>query len=257
MTVPTKTTSNPDTPTVGRWTKREHELFLEGLQRFGKSWKKISSLVHTRTLVQIRTHAQKYLQKQTRAAIKADAKAAEAALRAQSRSTFKHSDRSILPTKAVDPPTLQMNPPMLRQWKSPYSEDHSEFTLANSQSNFQLHNVNRLDQLLQDDHTIPFVDEQYTSPTAIEDGLFRPLYTREQWMQRLAQSSSTSYPNKRRRVEPSTSSLPVLRPAIPSATFEPLPAPDNLSSPTNSSLSAAALLAAHETEETTTYNAWL
>ncbi|CEG47795.1 protein [Plasmopara halstedii] len=55
---------------VGRWTKREHELFLEGLQRFGKSWKKISSLVHTRTLVQIRTHAQKYLQKQSRGAIK-------------------------------------------------------------------------------------------------------------------------------------------------------------------------------------------
>ncbi|KAF1789298.1 Myb domain [Phytophthora cactorum] len=52
------------------------ELFLEGLQRFGKSWKKISSLVHTRTLVQIRTHAQKYLQKQSRAAIKNDAKAA-------------------------------------------------------------------------------------------------------------------------------------------------------------------------------------
>ncbi|KAG7396005.1 hypothetical protein PHYBOEH_002911 [Phytophthora boehmeriae] len=64
---------------VGRWTKREHELFLEGLQRFGKSWKKISSLVHTRTLVQIRTHAQKYLQKQSRAALKADAKAAAAA----------------------------------------------------------------------------------------------------------------------------------------------------------------------------------
>ncbi|EGZ10394.1 hypothetical protein PHYSODRAFT_520940, partial [Phytophthora sojae] len=56
----------PNGTQVGRWTKREHELFLEGLQRFGKSWKKISSLVHTRTLVQIRTHAQKYLQKQSR-----------------------------------------------------------------------------------------------------------------------------------------------------------------------------------------------
>jgi SHAQKYF class myb-like DNA-binding protein len=51
---------------IGRWTKREHELFLEGLKLYGKSWKKISNLVVTRTLVQIRTHAQKYLQKQSK-----------------------------------------------------------------------------------------------------------------------------------------------------------------------------------------------
>lgn len=64
--------SNPPPATqVGRWTKKEHELFLEGLRLYGKSWKKISSLVNTRTLVQIRTHAQKYLQKQTKAAQKA------------------------------------------------------------------------------------------------------------------------------------------------------------------------------------------
>ncbi|KDO33427.1 hypothetical protein SPRG_02234 [Saprolegnia parasitica CBS 223.65] len=52
---------------TGRWTKKEHELFLEGLERYGKSWKHISNLVVTRTLVQIRTHAQKYLQKQNKA----------------------------------------------------------------------------------------------------------------------------------------------------------------------------------------------
>ncbi|EQC31384.1 hypothetical protein SDRG_10985 [Saprolegnia diclina VS20] len=52
---------------TGRWTKKEHELFLEGLKRYGKSWKHISNLVVTRTLVQIRTHAQKYLQKQNKA----------------------------------------------------------------------------------------------------------------------------------------------------------------------------------------------
>lgn len=64
--------ANPQQATqVGRWTKKEHELFLEGLRLYGKSWKKISSLVNTRTLVQIRTHAQKYLQKQTKAAQKA------------------------------------------------------------------------------------------------------------------------------------------------------------------------------------------
>jgi SHAQKYF class myb-like DNA-binding protein len=61
---------------VGRWTKKEHELFLEGLKLYGRSWKKISTLVVTRTLVQIRTHAQKYLQKQSRAAQKFAAAAA-------------------------------------------------------------------------------------------------------------------------------------------------------------------------------------
>ncbi|ETW09247.1 hypothetical protein H310_01647 [Aphanomyces invadans] len=58
--------SSGEPQTTGRWTKQEHELFLEGLRRYGKSWKSISNLVVTRTLVQIRTHAQKYLQKQSR-----------------------------------------------------------------------------------------------------------------------------------------------------------------------------------------------
>lgn len=48
---------------VGRWTQEEHAIFLQGLQKYGKSWKKISQMIPTRTLVQIRTHAQKYLQK--------------------------------------------------------------------------------------------------------------------------------------------------------------------------------------------------
>jgi SHAQKYF class myb-like DNA-binding protein len=45
----------------GRWTTEEHMLFLKGLEIYGKSWKKISEIVKTRTVVQIRTHAQKYL----------------------------------------------------------------------------------------------------------------------------------------------------------------------------------------------------
>jgi SHAQKYF class myb-like DNA-binding protein len=45
---------------AGRWTKTEHELFLRGLEEFGKDWKQIGSLIKSRTVVQIRTHAQKY-----------------------------------------------------------------------------------------------------------------------------------------------------------------------------------------------------
>lgn len=49
--------------TVGRWTREEHQLFVQGLESFGKAWKKIANLIKTRTVVQIRTHAQKYFLK--------------------------------------------------------------------------------------------------------------------------------------------------------------------------------------------------
>jgi len=52
---------------TGRWTKEEHNIFLEGLQLYGKEWKKLAGMIKTRTVVQIRTHAQKYFQKLQRA----------------------------------------------------------------------------------------------------------------------------------------------------------------------------------------------
>jgi SHAQKYF class myb-like DNA-binding protein len=48
---------------TGRWTREEHEAFLLGLQKYGKEWKKVAAQVRTRTVVQTRTHAQKYFQK--------------------------------------------------------------------------------------------------------------------------------------------------------------------------------------------------
>jgi len=51
---------------TGRWTKEEHEAFLSGLQMYGKEWKKVAARVKTRTVVQTRTHAQKYFQKLTK-----------------------------------------------------------------------------------------------------------------------------------------------------------------------------------------------
>ena len=51
---------------TGRWTKDEHEAFLQGLQLYGKEWKKVAAKVKTRTVVQTRTHAQKYFQKMQR-----------------------------------------------------------------------------------------------------------------------------------------------------------------------------------------------
>merc|ERR1712224_180673 len=48
---------------TGRWSKEEHALFVKGLAQFGKEWKKVAKMITTRTIVQIRTHAQKYFQK--------------------------------------------------------------------------------------------------------------------------------------------------------------------------------------------------
>jgi len=45
---------------TGRWTPEEHRMFEEGLRKYGKQWKKIAATIPSRTVVQIRTHAQKY-----------------------------------------------------------------------------------------------------------------------------------------------------------------------------------------------------
>jgi SHAQKYF class myb-like DNA-binding protein len=59
--------------TSGRWTREEHHTFIKGLEMYGKGWKKIASLIKTRTVVQIRTHAQKYFLKLTKARQSGDA----------------------------------------------------------------------------------------------------------------------------------------------------------------------------------------
>jgi len=48
---------------TGRWRRQEHDRFVGGLKKWGKEWKKVAGEVRTRTVVQTRTHAQKYFQK--------------------------------------------------------------------------------------------------------------------------------------------------------------------------------------------------
>ncbi|KAG5177700.1 hypothetical protein JKP88DRAFT_149910, partial [Tribonema minus] len=48
---------------TGRWTKAEHDLFVKALNLYGREWRTIAAMVGTRTVVQTRTHAQKYFQK--------------------------------------------------------------------------------------------------------------------------------------------------------------------------------------------------
>ncbi len=52
----------------GRWTKAEHELFLQALNRYGHDWTKIQAFVGTRTSTQARSHAQKYFARKNKTA---------------------------------------------------------------------------------------------------------------------------------------------------------------------------------------------
>ncbi|KAK7343709.1 hypothetical protein VNO77_12672 [Canavalia gladiata] len=62
---PTKKTRKPYTITKSResWTEPEHDKFLEALQLFDRDWKKIEAFVGSKTVIQIRSHAQKYFLK--------------------------------------------------------------------------------------------------------------------------------------------------------------------------------------------------
>lgn len=44
---------------TGRWTRAEHKKFMEALEKHGRNWALVQRKVKTRSLLQIRSHAQK------------------------------------------------------------------------------------------------------------------------------------------------------------------------------------------------------
>ena len=48
---------------TGRWSKEEHEKFIEGILKHGNEWRKVQKIIKTRSSTQARSHAQKYFLK--------------------------------------------------------------------------------------------------------------------------------------------------------------------------------------------------
>jgi SHAQKYF class myb-like DNA-binding protein len=58
-----KTSETEKSKKRGHWSKEEHARFIQGIQLYGKNWKKVVECVGTRSSNQIRSHAQKYFLK--------------------------------------------------------------------------------------------------------------------------------------------------------------------------------------------------
>ena len=97
---PAATNSGRGGGNIGRWTEKEQTAFVDGLRKYGKNWKKISQMVKTRSLTQIRTHAQKYFKK-------ADNKQAAAAAATATTAAWlppPSLQRALLPRSACERP---------------------------------------------------------------------------------------------------------------------------------------------------------
>jgi SHAQKYF class myb-like DNA-binding protein len=84
---------------TGRWTEVEHNLFKQGLEIYGKEWNKVAELVRTRTVVQTRTHAQKYFQRLLKAA-NLDQKELKKSGKKLSKKKTKINDALVTPIKS-------------------------------------------------------------------------------------------------------------------------------------------------------------
>lgn len=55
------------------WSPEEHQSFLLAYEAHGKNWRRVAEAVGTRSITQVRSHAQKYFLKLKRHALKAQA----------------------------------------------------------------------------------------------------------------------------------------------------------------------------------------
>lgn len=55
----------------GRWSKSEHDRFMKAIEKFGKDWMSVQKIVKSRSLTQVRSHAQKVFLHMDEADVKA------------------------------------------------------------------------------------------------------------------------------------------------------------------------------------------
>ncbi|XP_076440609.1 LOW QUALITY PROTEIN: deubiquitinase MYSM1-like [Babylonia areolata] len=60
ITAPSQPQKRQETSSKQQWTEEEKELFVEGLEKFGHSWSKISQLIPSRTSVQVKNYAKQF-----------------------------------------------------------------------------------------------------------------------------------------------------------------------------------------------------
>ena len=94
----------------GRWTKEEHQKFIEGLKKFGKNWKQVEEYVGTRNGAQIRSHAQKFFNRLEREYnVKLEGSKKEGGKKNKKSSVRKASECSIS-TSCTNPGKITPNP---------------------------------------------------------------------------------------------------------------------------------------------------
>jgi SHAQKYF class myb-like DNA-binding protein len=79
----------------GRWTKEEHQRFVDGIKLYGKNWKLVEDYVGTRNGAQIRSHAQKFFNRLEREFVKPEDSKPSAGKKLKDKSLRKFSECSV------------------------------------------------------------------------------------------------------------------------------------------------------------------
>jgi SHAQKYF class myb-like DNA-binding protein len=155
------------TPSQGRWTKKEHEAFLEGLNIYGREWKKVALRISTRTSAQIRSHAQKYFSKLAR-----DQEAQAASLHSHHVSSVVTSTNDMSPIKDEIkneyPPSVRLRVAKILKDPKGAEAEVAETLRRLRQRYDELHNTMRIEEVQEvPANTIDSTQGQihYKSPT--------------------------------------------------------------------------------------------